>query len=64
MNSLELGELDHPVGALRASFGVSPIITPLSRMLSRAASSGLKPTPSSMNGATRPAIRMVPLSGA
>ncbi len=45
-----------------ASLGVSPIITPLSAMFSCAESSGLKPTPSSMHGATRPAIRTVPAS--
>ena len=39
-----------------------PIITPLRITFSRAVSSTLKPTPSSMNGATRPAIRIVPAS--
>ena len=38
--------------------GVSPIITPLRTTFSCAVSSGLKPTPSSMHGATRPAMRI------
>ena len=42
----------------RASRLVRPISTPLSTAFSRAVSSGSKPTPSSMNGASRPAIRM------
>ena len=52
---LELGELDHRVeAALAPRRGVRPIITPLRITFSRAVSSGLKPTPSSMNGARRP----------
>ena len=35
---------------------------PLMRMLSRAVSSGLKPTPSSMNGESRPLTAHVPVS--
>ena len=49
--ALELGEGDDLVEALaRARRRVSPSSVPLMRMLSRAVSSGLKPTPSSMNG--------------
>ena len=44
------------------SSGVSPTITPLRTMFSRAVNSGLKPTPSSMKGASRPAILIVPES--
>ena len=49
--ALELGERDDLVEAsLRARFRERPSSVPLIRMLSRAVSSGLKPTPSSMNG--------------
>ena len=46
----------------RASAGVRPIITALMTTLSRAVRSGLKPTPSSMNGDIRPAMLIVPAS--
>ena len=39
-----------------------PSSVPLIRTLSRAFSSGLKPTPSSMNGESRPSMRTEPLS--
>ena len=39
-------------------------MTPLMITLSRAVSSMLKPTPSSMNGVSRPAIMIRPLSAA
>ena len=38
-------------------------MTALIRTLSRAVRSGLKPTPSSMNGATRPRVQISPESG-
>ena len=41
-------------------FRVSPSRVPLILMLSRAVSSGLKPTPSSMNGERRPLTRTTP----
>ena len=40
-----------------------PIKTPLRITFSRAVRSALKPTPSSMNGATEPAMRIEPDSG-
>ena len=43
--------------APRAPLRVSPSSVPLMRTLSRALSSGLKPTPSSMNGDSRPLTR-------
>ena len=61
----ELGELEHGVQPGAAPRGAPrPIITPLSATFSRAVSSGLKPTPSSMNGASRPAMRIRPGVGA
>ena len=61
---LEFGELEDRVQAVRAlRCGVRPIITPLRTTFSRAVSSTLKPTPSSMNGASRPAIRIAPSIG-
>ncbi len=47
----------------RASRLDSPIRTPLRIALSRAVISGSKPTPSSMNGARRPAMRTLPAVG-
>ena len=62
---LELGELEHRAEAAAAPrAGCRPIITPFSSTFSRAVSSGLKPTPSSMKGARRPAIRTRPASAA
>ena len=58
----ELGEVDDLVEPARASLGVSPIITPFRITFSCAVSSGLKPTPSSMNGTRRPAILIEPRS--
>ena len=43
--------------------GSRPSRVPLIRMLSRAVSSGLKPTPSSMNGESRPLTCTVPAFG-
>ena len=60
---LQLGEVEHRVQAAGGLLLARPRRTPLSRAFSRAVSSGLKPTPSSMNGASRPAIRTVPASG-
>ena len=52
---LELGELEDRVEPrARPRACVRPIRTPLITPFSRAVSSGLKPTPSSMNGASRP----------
>ena len=42
---------------------VRPSSVPLMRTLSRAVSSGLKPTPSSRKGESRPRIRTEPASG-
>ena len=64
-NVAQLGEVEHRVEPARAPrAGSRPIITPLSTTFSREVSSGLKPTPSSMNGASRPAIRIAPGVGA
>ena len=60
---LELGERDDLVEAPRASLRESPSMTALMITLSRAVRSGLKPTPSSMNGDSRPSTSMLPLSG-
>ena len=58
---LQLGELEHGLRGGPAHRAVArPIITPFSSTFSRAVSSGLKPTPSSMKGARRPAIRTRP----
>ena len=47
----------------RATLGEMPISEALRTTLSRAVSYGLKPTPSSRNGETRPAISIFPLVG-
>ena len=59
---LEPGEFDHRLDPPRASCRESPSITAFSTMFSRAVISGLKPTPSSMNGAMRPATWIRPRS--
>ena len=59
---VQLGEVDDRVVALAASSGVRPSITALRRTLSCAVRSGLKPTPSSMNGAMRPRSQISPAS--
>ena len=46
----QLGEVEHGVEPAARLAAARPIITPLSTTFSRAVSSGLKPTPSSMNG--------------
>ena len=60
---LELGERDDVRASARcASLRDSPSMIALMIALSRAVSSGLKPTPSSMNGESRPCTSSVPQS--
>ena len=61
---LELGELEHRVEPPRASRGESPSIVALMTTFSRAGSSMLKPTPSSMKVDMRPFANMRPPSTA
>ena len=60
--ALEPGELEDRVEARATWRRVIPISIPLISMFVRAVNSGLKPTPSSMNGDSRPRIRTVPVS--
>ena len=61
---LELGELeDRADSAAAASLRERPSIVALTITLSRAASSGLKPTPSSMNVPSRPRTSTLPTVG-